>query len=250
MARTYKRDSKGRFAGGGGSKDPRGPAKVGRAGPRGGKVGSRAEQRQAAKAQAARSTQFRGKAAQGRSARAAYKAAAGAARKAQKQGRPATTARSTIKRTGGVLAPHRGARSNIRPLGGRNQGGLNTDRQIKAAWRRQRREQVEGRRWMARTQARALADRLNGGLDAEIAGITLKSFGGRLGRQQIQRRARRAALKASRGSKPAAKALALYDQQLAAMGPGKKGRKGKSNIVPGPRNPNQPPKKTKRKRKK
>lgn len=250
MARTYKRDAKGRFAGGGGTKDPRGPAKVGRAGPRGGKVGSRAEQRQAAKAQSARSTQFRGKAAQGRSARAAYKAAAGAARKAQKQGQPAKTARSTIKRTGGVLAPHRGARSNIRPLGGRNQGGLNTDRQIKAAWRQLRRNQVNDRRWMARTQARALADRLKGGVDAEIAGITLRNLGTRLGRQQIQRRAKRAALKASRGSKPAARALELYDQQLGAMGPGKPSRKAKSNIVAGPRNPNQPPKKSKRKRKK
>lgn len=102
----------------------------------------------------------------------------------------------------------------------------------------------------ARMQAQAIADRLKGGIDAEIASITLGSLGGRLGRQQIQRRARRAALKASRGSKPAAKAVQLYDRQLAAMGPGKPSRKAKSNIVPGPRNTNQPPKKPKRKRKK
>lgn len=101
---------------------------------------------------------------------------------------------------------------------------------------------------MARTQAQALGDRLKGGVDAEIASAVLKSLGGRLGRQQIQRRARRAARLAASGSKPAARALRLYDQQLAAMGPGKASRKASNNIKPGPRNAN-PERKPKRKRK-
>lgn len=83
MARTYKRDSKGRFAGGGGSKDNRGPAKVGRSGPRGGKVGSRAEQKKAAAAQAARSAQFHSKAGSS-TAKAAYKAASRGARMSER----------------------------------------------------------------------------------------------------------------------------------------------------------------------
>lgn len=84
MARTYKRDSIGRFASnGGGAKDPRGPAKVGRSGPRGGKVGSRAEQKKAAAAQAARSAQFRSKAGSS-TAKAAYKAASRGARMSER----------------------------------------------------------------------------------------------------------------------------------------------------------------------
>lgn len=68
--------------------------------------------------------------------------------------------------------------------------------------------------------------------------------------QQIKRRARRAARLAAAGSKPAARAAQLYDQQLAAMPPGRRSRrKAKSNIRPGPRNAN-PEKKPKRQRKK
>lgn len=100
MARTYKRDSRGRFAGGGGGSGGGGrtakPAGGGgRSGPRGGKVGTRAEQARAKKAQAARTAQFRGKAAPS-AAKAAYKAAQGAARKAGKVAAP--TAKVTDKR--------------------------------------------------------------------------------------------------------------------------------------------------------
>lgn len=94
MARTYKRDSRGRFASGGGSSSsstgkksggskPAG-AGDGRRGPRGGKSGTRAEQARAKKAQAARTAEFRGKSTAGRAAKAAYKAASGAVRKAAK----------------------------------------------------------------------------------------------------------------------------------------------------------------------
>lgn len=242
MARTYKRDAGGRFASNGGS--GRGPAKVGRAGPRGGKTGTRAEQRRNAKAQQARSQAFRSKATPS-AAKAAWKAAAGAARKAARSG-----PRNGIRPTGGSLGA-KPARSVIKPgprAGKGRSGGLNTNRQIKDAWRAQRREQVGQARWMARTQARALADRLSGGLNAEIAGITLRNLGSKLGVQQVKRRARRAARLAAAGSKPAARAAQLYDQQLAAMPPGKPSRKGKSNIRPGPRNAN-PEKKPKRTRK-
>lgn len=90
-ARTYKRDSRGRFAGGGGSsgggskaKASAKPAGDGRRGPRGGKTGTRAEQRKAAAAQAARSAEFRGKATAGRGAKDAYKTAARGARMSEK----------------------------------------------------------------------------------------------------------------------------------------------------------------------
>lgn len=93
MARTYKRDSRGRFAGGGGGsgggrKSSGGGnaagAGDGRRGPRGGKVGTKAEQARAKKEQAARSAKFRGKSTAGRGAKAAYKTAQGEARKAAK----------------------------------------------------------------------------------------------------------------------------------------------------------------------
>lgn len=240
MARTYNRDSRGRFASGGGGGGGRGPVKVGRSGPRGGKTGTRSEQRRAAKQQAARNKQFSSKSTVGRSARDAYKAASGAARSAGRQG-----PRNGIRPIGGLSRPVT-ARNGIRP--GPRSGGLNTDRQIKDAWRAQRRDRVDQVRWMARFQARAIADRWAKGADGDIAGATLRTFGGRLGRQQIQRRARRAARLAKNGSKSAIKALGIYDQQLASMGPGKPSRKGGNTIKPGPRNAN-PEKKPKRKRK-
>lgn len=83
MARTYKRDARGRFAGGGGGSSSGGPAKVGRSGPRGGKVGTRTEQSRNAKAQAARSAAFSSKATgAGREAKARWKSAMATAVKA------------------------------------------------------------------------------------------------------------------------------------------------------------------------
>lgn len=113
MARTYKRDSKGRFAGGGGgSKDARGPAKVGRSGPRGGKVGSKTEQKRAAQAQAARSAQFRSKT-QSSGAKAAYKAAGRGARMTERNAaaavarKPANPARKVEVVDAQVMNPSR-----------------------------------------------------------------------------------------------------------------------------------------------
>ena len=86
-------------------------------------------------------------------------------------------------------------------------------------------------RQMTRFQARALTDRFKGGVDGEMARITLRTMGSGSGRVQIERRARRAADLAARGSKVAARAGAVYDNQLAAMGPGKAPR-AKNNIRP------------------
>lgn len=77
MARSYKRDSSGRFAGGGGGSGGSrgGGKKAGRpAGPSGGKVGSSAQQKKAAAAQATRNKQFSSKAAPN-TAKEKYKAA-------------------------------------------------------------------------------------------------------------------------------------------------------------------------------
>ena len=86
-------------------------------------------------------------------------------------------------------------------------------------------------RQMTRFQARALTDRFKGGVNGEMARITLRTMGSGSGRVQIERRARRAADLAARGRQVAAKAGAVYDNQLAAMGPGKTPR-AKNNIRP------------------
>jgi hypothetical protein len=90
MARTYKRDSSGRFAGGGGSsagsRGGSGGRKRGRpAGPSGGKVGTRTEQRKSAAAQASRTRSFSSKAPVS-SGRAAYAEARSRARLEQSLG--------------------------------------------------------------------------------------------------------------------------------------------------------------------
>jgi hypothetical protein len=79
MARTYKRDSRGRFAGGGGGSSGGGSkgggAKRGRPpGPSGGKTGTRTQQKKAAAAQADRTKQFSSKVAPN-TAKEKYKAA-------------------------------------------------------------------------------------------------------------------------------------------------------------------------------
>lgn len=103
-------------------------------------------------------------------------------------------------------------------------------------------------RQLQRMNADALAKRLSPRrLDRDIAAIELGTMGGRSGAKAIQRRMERAAAAAARGSKPAAKARVIYANQLAYMGTGKPA-KAKSNLRPGPRNTQGPPKK-RRKRK-
>lgn len=253
MARKYNRDSKGRFASGGSGGSggtPKARAAVTRSAPKTTTARGRArtaETRARAALRAGGGTRAARSLATAQRARAWYKATGSGTKRSRTK--PREKPANGIRRTGGLRRP-RPSGNTIKPgprFGKARNGGLNSDRQIKDAWRAQRRDQVERMRWMARTQARALADRLNGGIDGEIAGITLRSLGSKLGVQQVKRRARRAARLAAAGSKPAARAAQLYDQQLAAMPPGRRSRrKAKNNIRPGPRNAN-PEKKPKRK---
>lgn len=171
---------------------------------------------------------------------------------------------SGIRRTGGLQRP--GPRNNIRPFKPVGEAGamgkaerrliravdntVGAFKKLKSSAGRLRRMRRENMRWMARIQARAMADRLKGGIDTQLAGITLRTLGTRLGRQKIQQRARRAARKAAAGSAPAARALELYRRQLAPTLPkGKPKRRTGNNIVPGPRNTTQPPKPKRKPRK-
>jgi hypothetical protein len=171
---------------------------------------------------------------------------------------------SSIRRTGGLQRP--GPRNNVRqfkptsPAGAASQADRRLVRSVEKTVdaikglrpisSRLRKMKRENTRSFARFQARALADRLKGGIDAELAGITLRNLGSRLGRMQIQHRARRAARKAAAGSAPAARALELYRRQLAPTLPkGKIKRRTGNNIVPGPRNTTGPAKPKRKPRK-
>ena len=130
--RTYKRDARGRFAGGGGGggkggggkpaakaakAKPAKPASTGRGGPRGGKVGTRAEHARAKKAQQQRQATFASKATAGREAKARAKLARSQARATGRAG-----AASGIRRTGGLQTVK--PASNIRPTTGPRRGPI------------------------------------------------------------------------------------------------------------------------------
>jgi len=103
---------------------------------------------------------------------------------------------------------------------------------------------------MHRRQAKAIADRLTPGIDQRMASVYLKAGGSGLNRggaDVIKRRGERAAAAAARGSKPAAKAVKIYDEQLANTGRGK-ATAAKNNIQPG-RGNSRPPKPRRRKSK-
>ena len=98
--------------------------------------------------------------------------------------------------------------------------------------------------------ARHIANRGAKGVDGILSKINREASQGienTGARRIIQARARRAEAAAAKGSKPAAKAVKIYDQQLAYAGPGKVS-KAKNNLRPGPKNKNGTPKK-RRKRK-
>lgn len=193
--------------------------------------------------------------------------------------RSATKPRSGIRRTGGLPRPVAGnsikrttgprrapmaAKQNaIRtyrpatPRGLMDQGMRGMTKGIRSVQSelpkiRETRKQLDGmKRRMARQSARDIAGRLRKGIDGELSGIALQNQGGRLNRagaDVIRRRAARASAAAARGSKPAARAVSIYGQQLAFTGSGKPSRKAKSGIRPGPRNTRgTPPKRRKRK---
>lgn len=105
---------------------------------------------------------------------------------------------------------------------------------------------------MARSAARTIIESKQKGVIGDVARSIMRGEGGtmqRAGREVIRRRASRAAAAAARGSKPAAKALSIYDRQLAPTLPGKPGKKASNAIKPGPRNTNPPkPKKARKPR--
>lgn len=104
---------------------------------------------------------------------------------------------------------------------------------------------------IARSSARNIADSSRKDVIGDVARIMMRSEPGslqRAARDVIRRRAGRAAAAAARGSKPAAKAMGIYDTQLAPVLPGKPGKKSGNTIKPGPRNANPPKKKTRKPR--
>jgi regulator of protease activity HflC (stomatin/prohibitin superfamily) len=124
----------------------------------------------------------------------------------------------------------KGARSVVRPF---PRARLAQERQIMR----------EANRWFAFEAARNIAQSRGKGAKAKAARDILKAQGPaarEAGRAMIQGRAQRAAAAAARGSKPAARALSIYDRQLAPVTPRGRGT-GRNNLVPGPRNTKGPP---------
>lgn len=279
--RTYTRDSRGRFASAGGSGGKRtskrtSPRLTARqqqavdAAKRAGQTGrvGRATRQAVARLKASRSKLTANSSPQQRAA--VTRANRLALAMLNRQRMPAAVRAGTIKprqkvarqlpprrATNGIRPGPRTSRAKppangIRPMPGAS-GNSAILRKISKLQQQRQREQ----RWLEMNSARALADRLRGGTDAEIASVFLRSFGGAAGQRLIQRRAQRAARMAAQGNQVARKALALYDQQLAAMPPDKRGRKSRreaaaakaaSSIVPGPRNPNRPSKPSRRRK--
>ena len=258
MARTYRRDSRGRFAGGGGGSGgggrstskprtlPKTTTAKGRA--------RTAETRARSALKAGGGTKAARSLATAQRARDWYKATGSGTK------RSATRPRSGIRRTGGLPRPVAGnavrptARQGQRPLGLKG----NSIRPLKRGAKdlRTRLGDVRtaanaGKTRLARQSARDIAGRLRKGIDGELSSIALQNQGGRLNRagaDVIRRRAARASAAAAKGSKPAARAREIYGQQLAFTGKGKVSRKAKNNLRPGPRNTKGvPPKRRKRK---
>lgn len=272
MARTYKRDSKGRFAGGSGSTRkasgslPKTTSARGRAKTK--ETAARAAVKAGGGTKAARSLLT------AQRARDFYKATGTGTKRSK------TRPRSGIRATGGLARPKAG--NSIRRTTGPRRGPIaakmNAIRtytpstpmgQMDAGMRRMNKavdsikqqqpkiREVKKRAGdilsrIARGTARDIADATGKGVKADVARLILrqessKTF--RAGREVIQRRAARAAAAAARGSKPAAKAAAIYDRQLAPVLPRGKG-KAKNNLKPGPRNTKGAPKKKRKPRKK
>lgn len=107
------------------------------------------------------------------------------------------------------------------------------------------------KREIDRQTAREIVNAKKKGIDGEIARTILSVTPPRMlraGQDVIRSRAARARAAADRGSRPAARALEIYGNQLAFTGSGKPSRGAKNKIVPGPRSANPvPPPKPKRK---
>ena len=159
------------------------------------------------------------------------------------------TSRPLLKKPANTIRPYKPATFDGRMAQG--------DRQIRGAVKGMSDDlkSLKGRAsemqdWTGRMVARAMADRNKKGIDGDLAGITIKLMGTKYGMPVIRRRAERAAALAAKGSEKGKKALKIYGNQMAFMGPGKPKKKAASNIIPGPRNANPPPKKKRGRRKK
>lgn len=275
MARTYKRDSNGRFAGGGGGSGggrrstpkprtlPKTTTAKGRA--RTLETSARSAVKAGGGARAARSL------ATAQRARDWYKATGGGTK------RSATKPRSGIRRTGGLPRPVAGnsvkrttgprraplaRRMNAirtyepKTPGGQMAKGLRRiDRAVrgvegdlkKIKGAKKQASSIMNR--IARSTARTMIESQQKGVLGDVARTIMRGESGkmqRVARDVIRRRAGRAAAAAARGSKPAARAMAIYDRQLAPVLSGKPGKRAGNTIKPGPRNAN-PPKKKPRK---
>jgi hypothetical protein len=269
MARSYKRDKNGRFSGGGGGggkkggggKAPKTTSARGRARSR--ETAARAAVKAGGGTRAARSL------ATAQRARDFYKATGTGTRRSATRPRsgirptgklPRPQAANGIKRTpalgrkGNTIKPYKPAT----PSGQMQQMGRRVSRAGRAmsdamgSVRKVRASADAMKQRFARRTARDIANSTGTGITADVARMSVRVAPPqevRAARGIIARRAQRAAAAAARGSKPAAKAAAIYDRQLAPVLPKGKG-KGKNNLRPGPGNTKGAPKKKRKPRKK
>ena len=273
MARTYKRDARGRFASGGSSTSSSGskgkPLKRGRV--------QLAEARRKVRTAKGKLAAMDPKDQTIKSS-LSKRAQRGAVTKAEKHlAKVKRTAIIKTRRMSGTIAKPKGLKpapkasskvknvikptgrpllkkpaNTIRPYKPATADGLmaQSDRQIRSVLSNKKNQADEMTDWTGRMVARAMADRNKKGFEGDMAGITLRAMGTKYGMPVVRRRAERAAALAAKGSEKGKKALKIYGNQMAFMGPGKPKKKAASNIVPGPRNSNPPPKKKRGRRKK
>ena len=276
MVRTYKRDSRGRFAGGGGGGAIKGK----------GTLAARSSlKRSRAKLAGAPSAAQRGAVTRGSNKLKAAKAASRtrlqgpAGRFRPGKGKPAAPA-SNIRRTGGLkrLEPANKITSTKRPrraplvtranaIRGFNpktpkaridQLERQVDRKISNMDKKLKESQPKIKKAISdlgkmqnklqRSNAEAITNRGKKGWQGDIARMEMGVIGSRMGMKAMQRRMQRAADAAARGSKAGKRAQEIYANQVAFMGKGK-AKAAKSNIRPGPRNTQGPPPKRRKPRK-
>ena len=233
MARTYSRDRRGRFA-------PKGAGATARGGRLTNMKGKRYETQ-------TREISGGGKGTISGKRKPAAKPAPAAANNIRRAGRPMAQKSNSIKPyrpatlDGGADKMMRGIRKTSGEFG-----------DMKSKVRKVLDENTKMRRDMARQQAREMAVRTNpkaGRVDKAISRIYLSVGPNREAAEVIKARGKRAADAAARGSKPAKKALKIYDQQLASMTPASGKIKASNNVQPGRNNP-RPPKPKRRGKKK
>jgi hypothetical protein len=275
MTRSYKRDSKGRFAGGSGGSG--GTRKASSSLPKTTSARGRAKTRETAARAAVKAgggTRAARSLATAQRARDWYKATGTGTKRSKTKprsgirptgGLPRPQAANSIRRTTGARRGPMAVRMNAvrsytprTPKGQMDAGLRRMNKAVDAIKKqlptlrevRKRSDSLLNR--IARGTARDMADATGKGVKADVARLMLRQESSktlRAGRDAIKRRAGRAAAAAARGSKPAAKAAAIYDRQLAPVLPKGKG-KGKNNLRPGPGNTKGAPKKKRKPRKK